>query len=224
MPETIVSVEVATRERLLSVAAELFADHGFNNVTVRQICQEAGTNVAAVNYHFRDKLGLYKEVVQMAADEMNRRKTDVLNAVEPQPPEERLRTYIRLTMHHLLDPHEQSWMEKLIARETIDPTPAIDLIIEKGIKPTAERNGQMVAELLGAPLGDPRVWKCFLSVQGQCLFYKMSMPVSMRMAPPGFQYTPEVIDALAEHVFQFSLAGIRAVAATPSEQLIEWQR
>ena len=217
MPETAVRLDVETRQRLLNVAAELFAEHGFHHVTIREICQAAGTNVAAVNYHFRDKLGLYKEVVQMAADAMNKLKTDVLDAVEPHPPEERLRNYIRLTLHNLLDPHQESWMEKLVARETTDPTPAIDLIIEKGIKPTVERNGRMVAELLNTTLNDPRVWQCFLSVQGQCLFYKMSMPVSMRMAPPGFHYTAEIVDALAEHVYQFSLAGIRALAAHPAQ-------
>lgn len=217
MPQPAPILDTETRHRLLSAAAELFAEHGFSHVTIRQICQAAQTNVAAVNYHFRDKLGLYKEVVQMVADAIHRQKVDVMDVAEPQPPEERLRTYIRLTLHHLLDPHEESWMEKLVARETIDPTPAIDLIIEKGIRPTVERNGRMMAELLGVPLSDPRVWQCFLSVQGQCLFYKVSMPVSMRMAPPGFKYTPEVIDALAEHVYQFSLAGIRALAAQPAQ-------
>jgi TetR/AcrR family transcriptional regulator, regulator of cefoperazone and chloramphenicol sensitivity len=218
MTETAASQDVETRQRVLNIAAELFAERGFNNVTVREICQRAGTNLAAVNYHFRDKLGLYKEVVQLAANEMNRVKTDVMDAAEePRPPEERLRTYIHLTLHHLLDPRQESWMEKLVARETIDPTPAIDLIIQKGIKPTTERNGRMMAELLGTSLDDPRVWRCFLSVQGQCLFYKMSMPISLRMAPPGFQYTPELIDALAEHVYQFSLAGIRAMAAMPPQ-------
>ncbi len=223
MPQPAPAADTETRRRILSVSAQLFAENGFNHVTIRQICQAAQTNIAAVNYHFRDKLGLYKEVVQIAADGMHRLKSDVLDAIEPQPPEERLRNYVRLTMHHLLDPHEQSWMEKLIARETMEPTPAIDLIIEKGIRPTAERNGRMVAELLGTTLDDPRVWQCFLSVQGQCLFYKMSMPVTMRMAPPGFQYTPEVIDALAEHVYQFSLAGIRALAAQPAPAKMEWR-
>jgi TetR/AcrR family transcriptional regulator, regulator of cefoperazone and chloramphenicol sensitivity len=217
------AADIETRQRILNVSAQLFAEHGFNHVTIRQICQAAEINIAAVNYHFRDKLGLYKEVVQMAADAMNRQKATVLDAVEPQPPEERLRNYIRLTLHHLLDPHQESWMEKLIARETIEPTPAIDLIIEKGIRPTVERNGRMMVELLGTSLDDPRVWQCFLSVQGQCLFYKMSMPVSMRMAPPGFQYTPEIIDTLAQHVYQFSLAGIRAIAAQPAPTKMEWR-
>jgi AcrR family transcriptional regulator len=55
--------EAATRERLLTAAAALFAEHGFRRVTVRDICEEASANVAAVNYHFGDKQGLYREVV-----------------------------------------------------------------------------------------------------------------------------------------------------------------
>jgi len=200
-----------TRERLLQVAARLFAEHGFNKVTVRDICSEAGANLAAVNYHFRDKLGLYKEVVQLVADAMDRQKLTALEAGEGASPEDRLRAYVRVFLHSLLDPQEDSWMDKLMAREMMDPTPALDLIVEKGIKPTSERLGGMVAELLGLPLDDWRVCQCLLSIQGQCLFYKMTKPVSVRMNPPGFKYTPEIIDELAEHIAEFSLAGIRAV-------------
>jgi TetR/AcrR family transcriptional regulator, regulator of cefoperazone and chloramphenicol sensitivity len=214
--------DIETRERLLNAAAVLFSEQGFNNVTIREICQIAGANLAAVNYHFRDKLGLYKEVVEMAVKVMHQAKVDLIEASEPLGPEERLRTYIRLLLHRLLDPEEDSWMDKLIAREMIDPTPALDLIVEKGIKPTSERLGKMVAELLNTSLDDDRVWQCFLSIQAQCLFYKSSKPITARMAPPGFRYTPEVIEALAEHVYQFSLAGIRAVAARPAH-IMEWQ-
>lgn len=206
-----------TRDRLLEVAARLFAERGFKDVTVRDICSEAGANVAAVNYHFHDKLGLYKEVVQLTADAMHRAKLDAFEAAEASPPEERLCTYIRVFLHHLLDPEQDSWMEKLISRELMDPTPALDLIIEKGIKPTGQRLGGMVAELLGAPVNDRRVWQCALSIQGQCLFYKMSKPVTLRMSPPGFKFTPEVIDNLARHIAEFSLAGIRAIAQSRSE-------
>jgi len=213
------AVDLETRQRLLNVAAELFAEQGFNHVTVREICQVAGANLAAVNYHFRDKLGLYREVVEMVADALNRAKVDVIEAAEPLPPEERLREYIRLTLHSMLDPKEESWMDKLIAREMMDPTPALDLIIERGIKPTGERMGRMVAELLGAQPDDPRVMRCFLSVQGQCLFYHLSRPVATRMGPPGFEYTPELIDSIAHHIAEFSLAGMRALAAQGSDEV-----
>jgi len=213
MTATSLTTTIETRQRLLTVAAELFAEQGFNHVTVREICRVAEANLAAVNYHFRDKLGLYKEVVGMAADAMHRSKVDVIEAAERLAPEDRLRTYIRLTLHRLLGPEEESWMEKLIARELMDPTPALDLIVEKGIRPTSQRMGAMVAELLGTSLEDARVWHCFLSIQAQCLFYKSGKPIAVRMSPPGFKYTPEIIDGLAHHIAEFSLAGIRAIAA-----------
>jgi TetR/AcrR family transcriptional regulator, regulator of cefoperazone and chloramphenicol sensitivity len=59
-----------TRERLLAEAARLFADQGFRKVTVREICRAADANVAAINYHFGDKLGLYRDVLQSAIDVM----------------------------------------------------------------------------------------------------------------------------------------------------------
>ena len=60
------TADAKTRERLIEAGTRLFAERGFKRVSVREICCEARANVAAVNYHFGDKLGLYREVVQSA--------------------------------------------------------------------------------------------------------------------------------------------------------------
>ena len=52
-----------TQRRLLDSAEELFADRGFEAVSLRDITQHAGTNVASVNYHFASKDGLINAVV-----------------------------------------------------------------------------------------------------------------------------------------------------------------
>ncbi len=62
--------DVETRTRVLTAAARLFAASGFKKVTVREICRAASANVAAVNYHFGDKLGLYREVLGKAIETM----------------------------------------------------------------------------------------------------------------------------------------------------------
>jgi AcrR family transcriptional regulator len=56
--------EGATRERILSAALSVFAEHGFERATLREITKRAGANIAAVNYHFRSKSDLFKEMVQ----------------------------------------------------------------------------------------------------------------------------------------------------------------
>lgn len=55
----------STRQRLLIAAAQAFAEHGFAGASVRDICDRAGANVAAINYHFGGKDGLFAEVMRL---------------------------------------------------------------------------------------------------------------------------------------------------------------
>src|ERR1700741_2365822 len=64
------SEDLETRSRLLQAGARLFAERGFARVTVRDICTKADANVAAVNYHFGGKDGLYQAVMRKAIDTM----------------------------------------------------------------------------------------------------------------------------------------------------------
>lgn len=200
-----------TRQRLLKAAARLFAERGFNHVSVRDICKEAGANVASVNYHFGDKMGLYRELIGSVAEGMNDAKASVFEAGAGRPPDEQLRAYIHGFLHQLLDPNaeEASWLGKLIAREMTEPTPALDLMIEKGIRPASERLSKLVGEVLELPADDPRVLMGMSAIQGLCIWYRSSRTVGERMFPE-IQFTPESIDWMAEFVADFSLAGLRA--------------
>ena len=55
-----------TKSRLLEGAGEEFAEKGFELARVRAICDRAGANLAAINYHFGDKEHLYVEVLREA--------------------------------------------------------------------------------------------------------------------------------------------------------------
>ena len=51
-----------TRDRILRTAERLFADRGFNGVSVRELAAAAQVNIASIGYHFDNKEGLLSEV------------------------------------------------------------------------------------------------------------------------------------------------------------------
>ena len=51
-----------TRARILDAAEELFAEHGFDGVTIRQVTRKANVDVALAHYYFGNKRGLFDSV------------------------------------------------------------------------------------------------------------------------------------------------------------------
>src|SRR5262245_54607202 len=90
-----------TQQRLLQTAGEIFAEKGFEGTTVREICQRAEVNIAAVNYYFRDKGRLYIEAVKQACREDNER-LPLPEWPKGVPAETRLREFIRTVARRML--------------------------------------------------------------------------------------------------------------------------
>jgi AcrR family transcriptional regulator len=201
--------DLETRERLLKAAERLFADRGFKEVTVRDICREARANVAAVNYHFGDKLGLYREVLQIAIDAVRSTTDAGRHAGEGHPPEEKLRRYIAVFLRRVLTTGHET-VHRLIQREMDDPTPALDALIEYGVRPRVEYLSAIVAEMIGCDPSDRRVLRCVGSILSQTIVYARKNPIAERLGF-SFQGTSAQIDEAARHITVFSVAGVRAV-------------
>lgn len=73
---------VNTRQNLLDSAETLFSQQGISATPLRQITEQAGANLAAVNYHFGSKLGLAREVLRRRLDELNTERITQLDALE----------------------------------------------------------------------------------------------------------------------------------------------
>jgi AcrR family transcriptional regulator len=202
-----VSEGALTRGRIVEAALGLFADRGFRRVTVRDICKAAGVNVASINYHFGDKLGLYREVVQLAIDAMQEVTETARRAGEGHPAEERLRRYLAAFVGRLLGQGRGN-VHRLVHKEMSDPTPELDRLVAHGVRPRLDYLSGLVAELLRCPLSDERVLRCVFSIQSQ----SVSVVPNAIGARLGFTPTAADAEAIAEHIACFSLAGIRALA------------
>jgi len=71
-----------TKTRILDVAEQLFMEHGFEATSLRQLTTAASVNLAAVNYHFGSKEGLFQQVLTRRLDPMNVERIDLLEKAE----------------------------------------------------------------------------------------------------------------------------------------------
>jgi AcrR family transcriptional regulator len=200
----------ATRERLLNTAIRLFSQRGFEHVAVRDICREAGANLAAVNYHFGDKLGRDMAVVDVAVAIALEVNALTMLPGSTHSAEDRFRHYVNVYVGQLMNVDARtSWCHELIQHEQVDPTPAASVFFEKAIRPRISYLSGVIADLLGCGADDPRVSRSVAGVQAQCLFYR---PDAFRTAVLGeWPIRATSAPAIAGHIIAFSLAGIRAI-------------
>ncbi len=191
-----------TRSRLLEAAREVFSQRGFQGATVREICRRAEANGAAVNYHFGSKDGLLAEALNFAP------LAALQKANANECPSTRLRLFIRDFMMMLLDEKNPSSQCRIMARELADPTSALDKIVREAIAPLHEFLGKLLREIIGEKVGAADLRRCVYSILGQCLFYRHSHPVLQRLHNT-LRYDHKEIEAIAEHIVEFSLAGIK---------------
>jgi AcrR family transcriptional regulator len=198
-------IQDATKVRLLEAAGEEFADKGFETARIRTICERAGANIAAVNYHFGDKEQLYVQAVLDAhvCGVQGEESTEVLGA----EPREQLRAFI----HHFLcrvlainDPDD--WRHRLLLREMLHPTAASDVLIREAIRPKFDRLKQILRSF--CPDADERKLHALaFSVIGQCLHYKMARAVAERLI--GHEAFAELhLEYLTDHITSFCLAAL----------------
>lgn len=68
--------------RILDAATHHFAEHGFDDASVRSIAGTAGVNPALINYYFRSKDDLYREVVLHSVQRIAEARIEILDALE----------------------------------------------------------------------------------------------------------------------------------------------
>jgi AcrR family transcriptional regulator len=201
-----------TRQRLLAAASEVFAEKGFWETTHAEICEKAKANTAAVNYHFGSKENLYVEAWKYSF-ERSVEAHPLDGGIKPSAPvRDRLRGRILAFMQRIADPdnHEVEIMHK----EMANPTGLLTQALPQAIEPMRQGMRSIVQELLGEGASEQQVSFCVMSLVGQCFGPMLHLrraslaPGIPRPASPPFESD---VEELADHVTQFSLAGIRGI-------------
>ena len=207
----------ATRARLIEAAGQVFAEHGFQSATIRDICTRAGANVAAVNYHFRDKAALYLAVLRhsMSAGGQPEPRDAAMRAATP---EEGLRLMIAAMLRRMHNPNTgRACHLRIMVHEMAQPTEALPRVVEEIMGPNYAAMRQILSRLLDKPPDDDLTRLCAHSIIGQVVHYAHAGPV-IGLLWPDLKMTPERLDSIAAHITEFSLHAIEHFKETTSHE------
>ena len=104
-----------TRERILKTAARLFAERGYEATSIRTLAAKARVNQAAINYHFKTKDGLYREVLREAIRALTEHQLSHAQETQAMPRERALGEFVppaaqaavRARRRHPVYPHPE---------------------------------------------------------------------------------------------------------------------
>lgn len=205
-----------TKDRILEEACKVFAEKGYRDSTHAEICKRAGTNVAAINYYFDSKETLYRAVVEYLAA-----KEDELYPLDgglgtSEDAVLRLNAFIRGQLNRMFDPHRLGLFHRIRMAEMFDRTGLLDEPLKRRLEQDRARILSILRDLLGPQVPEHDVAWCEMSIIGQCF---MSMPGPHEDGPRKiFGLTENEVERLAEHILQFSLAGVQAIRSKYEKQ------
>jgi AcrR family transcriptional regulator len=199
---------IEKRRRILTTASQVFAEKGYHVASVADICRRAGANVAAVNYYFGDKATLYAEVWQEAYE---KRVGPEFSEVDSIVPEEQLRLFIHSLIQNFTEHGSQGEFTRLYLMELANPTGLISDLWYKLIEPRRRVLLNIIRKIMGVTASDEKVIFCEISIINQCRAL-LTIRRSDLEYLMGQSLSPELIERLADHIANFSLAGIKAVA------------
>lgn len=139
-----------TRKKIIKAAGQLFKDKGFKGVTVRDIAKNAGVHLGALNYHFRSKDALYREVLLVACERssISEEEQNELMQIEPQ---DALYQIIKESLESYKKNDSSNWESILLSRECREPSSTFGEIVDTYFKPQSEFVAGIVAKIVGAP-------------------------------------------------------------------------
>ncbi len=197
-----------TRAHLLDTAGMLFAEHGYSGTSSKDVCLAANVNLAAVNYHFGSREGLYEAVLVKAHEHIMSLEMVSAFAESEHTPREKLQAVLaHLVRQGSLD--KKSWGFKVLLREIMRPSPAAPSLVNQAIRPKAAVLKKLVAEVLQLPGDHPAVQRGLMLTLLPCIGLLLAPREIRRAVLPAIDAK---VPDLLEDISCFAFAGLDALA------------
>lgn len=212
--------KVSTKQRLIEAAEVLFADEGFEKVSVRDITQRANANVAAVNYHFGSREGLVEVVTSRYMNPVNEERIARLDALErrsggkPLALEEIIEAFIRpFTTQVRRSELSEKLFFKLMGRMFGDQC-KLPPAVESGFQAVAQRFSKAFAKALPGVATEEIWWRAHL--MAGAMIHTMAHGETLQRLSGGASGSP-TLEQTVSRLIRFAAAGMRQDSLGPAD-------
>lgn len=179
-----------TKAKIIEAAGRLFTQKGFSGVTVREIAKEAEVHLGALNYHFKSKKKLYREVLLEACRDSSILEEDRLTLMNLDP-----ETALFIIVKESLDKHKDQdishWRSAILSRECWSPSDDFDEIAKEYLKPQSEFIASLIGDAVNKKADDKSVQFAEIALTGLIESFGLYR-----------HYTEVVAEGLSEHGFK----------------------
>ncbi|SDV51149.1 TetR/AcrR family transcriptional regulator [Chitinasiproducens palmae] len=153
-----------TKSKLLDAAETLYAEHGQEGVTLRQITQVAGVNLAAVNYHFRSKEALIQAMSARLLDPLCFERLDILNCLEGLHPGQLRPLHVIASVVipmivRQASAGQETHYSMMLRRLSSDPSPVVRDYISRRYASVSERFDAALQMCVPGPVSEEVRWR-----------------------------------------------------------------
>lgn len=198
------------RQRLLEAAGEVFAQRGFKAATIQEISQRANANIAAVNYHFRDKESLYHEVFRYAIRQSRERYLAYPMDESERRPVQRLRLELRRYLNVMFSRDRAPWQGMIFFREMLEPSDVFDKLVSEFLAPYQQYIESLIREVLGPHTENHVVRFSAFAAISMCGSFHTTRKYIETLYPDE-RFDADSSDELADLITQFVVGGMRAL-------------
>lgn len=207
-------LENPTRESILTHAEILFARKGFHAVSIREITTAAGSNLAAVNYHFGNKSNLYRAVfrekVAARARRIRERFENTLAAMTAPAVEDVFRALSEAFIKGPLTDEERQIHTRLMHREMSNPTEAFHVFVEEAVIPFIMDIKDRLRDSMPEGVDEEYLILGVLSMFAVTLYFNNARTLISRAT--GREYDNAFKEVLVTYTARFSEKGFGAAA------------
>ncbi len=208
----------STRDKLLDAARVLFLERGYEGVSIRDITEVAGANVASINYHFGSKEDFYREVFRGmllgSVSEMLRKLNEIVEEESPPDLNKVIRTYVEGFLGEFLTSRDAQNFVRLVSDEMSEQGLATDILVKEAAVPLHK---VLKRAILAARPDIPPIKASLIiaSVFGQMFHFVRARHIIHQTMDR--EYDPIFIREIIDHIMDFSIKGMGRESRNISE-------